>query len=98
MAKHETPTTEYRLIHYSTRINARLDVRELHSIDSLPQNIRHSQGKRPLKKIFAGGRNRASVENKHADDSDEWKISEIAKKSRDIINELGIPIMQRSGN
>ena len=27
---------------------------------------------------------------------DEWKISEIPKKSRDIIDELGIPIMQRN--
>ena len=25
-----------------------------------------------------------------------WKISEIPKKSRDIIDELGIPIMQKS--
>ncbi len=29
---------------------------------------------------------------------DEWKISEIPKKSRDIIDELGIPIMQKSGS
>ncbi|MGC8483590.1 MAG: hypothetical protein ACP5OE_08110, partial [Thermodesulfobium sp.] len=29
---------------------------------------------------------------------EEWKISEIPKKSRDIIDELGIPIMQKSGS
>ena len=29
---------------------------------------------------------------------DEWKISEIPKKSRDIIDELAIPIMQKSGS
>ncbi|MCW6159056.1 MAG: transposase [Thermoplasmatales archaeon] len=28
---------------------------------------------------------------------DEWKISEIPKKSRDIIDELGIPIIQKAG-
>ncbi|MGC8559034.1 MAG: hypothetical protein ACP5NC_08640, partial [Nitrososphaeria archaeon] len=29
---------------------------------------------------------------------DEWKMSEIPKKSRDIIDELGIPVMQNSGS
>ncbi len=29
---------------------------------------------------------------------EEWKISEIPKKSRDIIDELGIPIMQKIGS
>ena len=29
---------------------------------------------------------------------EEWKISEIHKKSRDIIDKLGIPIIQKSGS
>ncbi len=29
---------------------------------------------------------------------DEWKLSEIPKKSREIVDALGIPIMQNSGS